>query len=107
MQSRNHGNCYMFSRLPIRTETWERCPAGGFVTCTNLKKGERGMDFWVQLLNVLNDIAQFKELYPLAFGVLVWQTVVFSVIGFSVLKKITDSVVKKRTKKIAQEKQKG
>ena len=81
--------------------------AGRFVTCTNLKKGDRGMDFWVQLLNVLNDIAQFKELYPLAFGVLVWQTVVFSVIGFSALKKITDSVVKKRTKKIAQEKQKG
>lgn len=72
-----------------------------------LKKGERGMDFITQLLNVLNDIGQFKELYPLAFGVLVWQTVVFSVIGFSALKKITDSVVKKRTNKIVQEKQKG
>lgn len=62
------------------------------------------MDFITQLLNVLNDIGQFRELYPLAFGVLVWQTVVFSIIGFSALKKISDSVVKKRTKKIAQEK---
>ncbi len=65
------------------------------------------MDWFWSLVNVLQDIQTFQDGYPLAYAVLVFQTVVFSVIGFMIFNKITDAIGKKRAKKIAQEKQKG
>ncbi len=68
------------------------------------------MEWFWSLVNVLQDIQTFQDGYPLAYAVLIFQTVVFSIIGFMIFNKLTDSISKKRAKKLAaerQEKQKG
>lgn len=63
------------------------------------------MDWFWSLVNVLNDIRTFQEAYPLAYGVLIFQTVVFSIIGFMIFDKVTTAIGKKRAMKLAAEKQ--